>query len=356
LNDPENQAQNTQLLLGKILRIDVSTGANPPYYSVPADNPFVSDPNTADEIWALGFRNPWRLTFDRQTGDMFIGDVGNFRQEEVDFQEAGDPGGHNYGWRCYEGNLVFIPGGCGPISDYTFPVYAYNHGSGCAVTGGYVYRGSEYPFLNGYYVFGDLCSGQLWTLHQSDPGVWNPNWRGTRNSTNISSFGEDVDGELYAVDYTYGQLFHITADLIENIYFSPSVPHSPIYETLTPPPPGPDLLVTDLTIVPINPTAGNTAEVFITVQNQGNQPVDPGNNFYIDFYVDTIPVPYAQGDIFWGTQGGLFGVGESRTFSADFQFTAGTHDLYVQVDTDQSVPERDETNNVYGPKIINVGP
>jgi subtilase family serine protease len=111
-----------------------------------------------------------------------------------------------------------------------------------------------------------------------------------------------------------------------------------------------------LTIVPINPTAGNTAEVFITVQNQGNQPVDPGNNFYIDFYVDTIPVPYAQGDIFWGTQGGLFGVGESRTFSADFQFTAGTHDLYVQVDTDQSVPERDETNNVYGPKIINVGP
>jgi hypothetical protein len=127
LNDPENQAQNKQLLLGKILRLDVSTGNTAPFYTVPADNPFVNEPGPADEIWALGFRNPWRITFDSQTGDLFIGDVGNFYQEEIDFQEAGDPGGNNYGWRCYEGNVPFIQTGCGPASQYTFPIHADRH-------------------------------------------------------------------------------------------------------------------------------------------------------------------------------------------------------------------------------------
>jgi glucose/arabinose dehydrogenase len=356
LSDPENQAQNTQLLLGKILRLNVSTGGAPPYYTIPPDNPYVGDPDTADEIWALGFRNPWRITFDRQTGDLYIGDVGNFRQEEIDFQPGGDPGGQNYGWRCYEGNLPFITTGCGPISQYTFPIYAYNQDPGCAVTGGYVYRGSQYPFLTGYYVFGDLCSGELWTLHQSSPGIWDPIWRGTEETTNISSFGESSDGELFAVDYTYGRLYAVTAELIENINFSPLAPYNPILETPTPPSPGPDLVVTDLTIVPISPIAGETAEILVTVQNQGIRPVEPGNNFFIDFYVDTIPVPYAPGDIFWGAQGSQFGVGQSRTFTHDFSFTAGVHDLYIQVDTDQSVEEMDETNNIFGPKVITVQP
>lgn len=356
LSDPQNQAQNTQLLLGKILRLDVSTGANPPYYTIPADNPFVTDPNTADEIWALGFRNPWRMTFDRQTGDLYIGDVGNFRQEEVDFQPAGDPGGQNYGWRCYEGNLPFNVNGCGPQNSYTFPIFAYNHDPGCAVTGGYVYRGSQYPFLDGYYIFGDLCSGELWTLHQSSPGDWNPILRGADPSARISSFGESVDGELYAVDFSYGRLYHVKAIEINNLNFAPSAPFNPVLATPTPPPPGPDLVVTDLTIIPTSPSAGIPAQVIVTVQNQGSLPVDPGNNFFIDFYVNTIPVPYAPGDLFWGAQGSQFGVGQSRSFSQNYSFTAGTHDLYVQVDTDQVVEEQNETNNIFGPKIITVNP
>jgi glucose/arabinose dehydrogenase len=356
LSDPENHAQNPQLLLGKVLRLDVSTADSPPYYTIPADNPFVDDPSTADEIWAMGFRNPWRITFDSLTGDMYIGDVGNFRQEEINFQPAGDEGGQNYGWRCYEGNLPFILVGCGPADNYTFPIHAYNQGPGCAVTGGYVYRGSQFPFLAGYYIFTDLCSGQLWTLHQSGPGQWNAIWRGTEPSTNISSFGESFDGELYAVDYTYGKLYRVTAELIENLNFSPSVPIYSIVDTPTPLPPGPDLVVTDLTIVPIHPTAGVAAEVIVTVQNQGNQPVEPGNNFFIDFYVDTVPVPYSPGNIYWGAQGSQFDVGESRSFSQNYSFTAGTHHLYIQVDTDQSVDERNETNNIFGPQLIEVQP
>lgn len=361
INDPQNQAQNTQLLLGKVLRLNVSTGDTAPFYTIPADNPFVGDPEAADEIWALGFRNPWRITFDRETGDLYIGDVGNFRQEEVNFQEAGDPGGQNYGWRCYEGNLPFITGGCGPMSNYTFPVHAYDQDPGCAVTGGYVYRGSQFPFLTGYYVFADLCSGELWTLHRSGPGIWGAIKRGAEPA-NISSFGEDANGELYAVDYTYGHLYEVTAELIENISFSPSIAHEPVPPTSiptptpTPIPSGPDLVVVDLTIVPASPEAGETAEIIVTVQNQGNQAVTPGNNFFIDFYVDTVPVPYLPGDIFWGAQGSQFWAGASHTFSQDFSFSAGTHNLYIQVDTDQSVAETNEANNIFGPQVINVQP
>ncbi|MFZ0545833.1 MAG: PQQ-dependent sugar dehydrogenase [Candidatus Promineifilaceae bacterium] len=355
LSDPQNQAQNTHLLLGKLLRLDVSTGDTAPYYTVPADNPFVGDPSTADEIWALGFRNPWRISFDRETDDLYIGDVGNFRMEEVDYQEAGDPGGENYGWRCYEGILAFIQDGCKPISEYTFPIHAYEQEPGCAVTGGYVYRGSEYPFLNGYYVFTDLCSGELWTLKQDGAGNWNAVLRG-KAEANISSFGEGFNGKLYAVDYTYGHLYKVTAEPIENLSFSPSAMFDTIVPTPTPLPPGPDLVVTNLTIVPTSPGAGETAEVIVTVQNQGNEPVDPGNNFFIDFYVDKVPVPYLPGVIYWGAQGSQFDIGESRTFTQDYSFTAGTHNLYIQVDTDQSVDETNEVNNIFGPQGITVGP
>ena len=358
ISDPDNHAQNTQLLLGKVLRLDVSTGDTAPFYTVPADNPFVGVPTTADEIWALGFRNPWRITFDRETGDLYIADVGNFRQEEINFQEAGDPGGQNYGWRCYEGNLPFITNGCGPMSSYTFPVHAYYHNPGCAVTGGYTYRGSQFPFLAGYYIFSDLCSGELWTLRRNGQGVWGAVKRGA-TTANISSFGEDTDGEIYAVDYTYGHLYRVTAEPMENIYFAPSISFNPVFPTPTPTPtprPGPDLVVVDLTIVPTNPDAGETAEIIVTVQNQGDQPVDPGNNFFIDFYVDIVPLPHLPGTFYWGAQGSQFGVGESRSFSRDYSFTAGTHNLYVQVDTDQSVPESNEANNIFGPQVIVVEP
>ncbi len=355
LDDPQNQAQNTQLLVGKLLRLDVSTSNTGPLYTVPVDNPFVGDPTTADEIWALGFRNPWRITFDSQTGDLFIGDVGNYRQEEINFQQAGDQGGQNYGWRCYEGNAPFNTNGCAPINTYTFPIHAYAQEPGCAVTGGYVYRGNQFPFLDGYYIFSDLCSGELWTLHQSGPDSWQPTWRGTEMA-NISSFGEASDGEIYAVDYTYGNLYQITAEEIQNLSFAPVGPFNPIISTPTPIPPGPDLVVTDLTIIPISPSAGVDAEIIVTVQNQGNQPVTPGNNFFIDFYINTVPVPYSPGIFFWGAQGSQFGVGESRSFSQDFSFTAGTKNLYIQVDTDQTVDEINEQNNIFGPQVIVVQP
>ncbi len=205
-------------------------------------------------------------------------------------------------------------------------------------------------------MFADLCSGELWTLKQSSPGIWDPILRGTYSSTYLTSFGEDFNGELYVVDYNSGNLYALKVEQIASVNFAPNAPFNPQIATPTPPPPGPDLVVTDLTIVPISPSAGSPAQVIVTVQNQGNLPVDPGNNFFIDFYVDTIPVPYAPGVLYWGAQGSQFGVGAIRTFSQNYTFSEGLHDLYVQVDTDQTVDERDETNNIFGPKIITVNP
>jgi hypothetical protein len=158
------------------------------------------------------------------------------------------------------------------------------------------------------------------------------------------------------VDYFNGTLYHLTAEAIQNISFAPLTPFDPNVPTPTPVPPGPDLVVIDLTIAPINPVAGQEAEIILTIQNQGNQPVQVGNNFFIDFYVDVVPVPYLPGVLYWGAQGADFGVGQSRSFSAEFIFSAGTHNLYIQVDTDQSVPENNEQNNIFGPHTITVTP
>jgi glucose/arabinose dehydrogenase len=182
-------------LLGKILRIDVDGG---PPYAIPVDNPFVADPNTLDEIWALGFRNPYRFSFDRLSGDMFIGDVGEDVREEVDFEPNGSAGGVNYGWRCYEGSLPFNLTGCGPIGDYTFPIHEYAHGPACAVIGGFVYRGSLYPTLNGHYLFTDFCTGDLWSLLPDGGGGWELNGFGPLVPPfGAGGFGEDADGEVY---------------------------------------------------------------------------------------------------------------------------------------------------------------
>jgi glucose/arabinose dehydrogenase len=218
LSDPDNNAQNMELLLGKILRLAVSTSSAPPYYSVPDDNPFAGLPDAAGEIWALGLRNPWRFSFDRLTGDMFIGDVGNFRQEEIDYEPSGSPGGANYGWRCYEGNLSHNLTDCGPPGDYAFPIHDYSHIPGCAVTGGYVYRGSQYPLMDGYYLFTDLCSGEIWSLHRDSPdGQWQAIWRGG-SVLWLSTFGEAADGELYVADYYGGTIYQLTA---ASVVFSP---------------------------------------------------------------------------------------------------------------------------------------
>ncbi|RPI95615.1 MAG: glucose dehydrogenase [Chloroflexi bacterium] len=183
--DPNGNAQNTEVLLGKLLRLDVDS-AEP--YAVPADNPFGS------EIWAYGLRNPWRLSFDRSTGDLYIGDVGQGDWEEIDFLAAGSPGGTNFGWDFREGAHDFEGGGPEGMID---PVAEYSHAErNCSVTGGYVYRGSM-PEWNGIYLYGDYCTGMIWGLIRAESG-WQNQLLFDLDVT-ITSFGQDAAGEIYLV-------------------------------------------------------------------------------------------------------------------------------------------------------------
>jgi glucose/arabinose dehydrogenase len=211
--DPQNNAQNPNSLLGKILRIDVDQG-DP--YTIPGDNPFVGDSAYRDEIWALGLRNPWRFSFDRATGDLFIADVGQGDFEEVNFQPTDSAGGENYGWRCYEGLQPTGLDGCAEIAGYIPPIDDYPHrGSGdndvgYSVTGGFVYRGSQFPALNGYYIYADFGSSNFWLAQKTD-GTWQTSAVGPITGfTSPSTFGESCDGELFAAGYG-GAIFQIGA-------------------------------------------------------------------------------------------------------------------------------------------------
>jgi glucose/arabinose dehydrogenase len=192
--------QDRNSLLGKLLRIDVTHQAT---YAIPPTNPF----NT--EVWAYGLRNPWRFSFDRDTGDFYIADVGQNSYEEVNVQSAASAGGENYGWRIMEGLHCYNPQeGCDQ-SGLVLPVAEYSHAEGgCAITGGYVYRGSNYPVLQGAYFFGDYCSGNIWSL-QRDGAQWQMTKR-LESGVRISSFGEGVDGELYVVDHG-GAVYQLAA-------------------------------------------------------------------------------------------------------------------------------------------------
>lgn len=199
--------QNGGTLLGAMLRLDVDAGQP---YGVPASNPFVGDTAVRDEIWAIGLRNPWRYSFDRLTGDLYIGDVGQNRYEEIDFQPGSSDGGENYGWPVMEGVHCFPENKeCGRAG-LTLPEKEYDHSQGCSVTGGYVYRGQEFPLLTGIYVFGDYCSGKIWGLAASDDGGWTVAQL-AQADLRLSSFGEDEAGELYLVDMRQGELFKIGA-------------------------------------------------------------------------------------------------------------------------------------------------
>ncbi len=209
--------QDTTTLLGKILRLDVSTVP----YTVPATNPFFSsaNPSIKKEIWAYGLRNPWRFSFDSDTGDLYIGDVGQNEQEEIDYQPAAFPGGANYGWRIREGNLCHNPSsGCVSPSGYVAPATVYSHSLGCSVTGGYVYRGAAFPGLVGVYLFGDFCTGNLWGLYKNASNQWVKTLM-KDTGYNISSFAEDGQGELYILNYG-GQLIHITQSPIVTATFT----------------------------------------------------------------------------------------------------------------------------------------
>ena len=208
--DPQDNAQDLTSLLGKMLRIDVD-GGNP--YIVPADNPFVNDAEVADEIWASGLRNPWRFSFDRETGDLWIADVGQNAVEELNFIPAGTGSGYNFGWRCYEGDQEYNTANCGPSSEYQFPVYQYFHNEddGCSITGGYVYRGEEFPSLEGVYFFSDFCNDILYSLRENE-GQWQPEKLGQFAGNSFSTFGEDHNGELYLAGISSGKVFKLTSE------------------------------------------------------------------------------------------------------------------------------------------------
>lgn len=221
--DGIGNAQDMTKLLGKVLRINVDgnsglapdcgtiTGGATPPYTIPNDNPFIAGSDgICNEIWASGLRNPWRASFDRETFDYYIADVGQFDWEEVNFQPANSAGGENYGWRCYEGNVTFDPTNCGDISNYQFPFDVYPHGSGNdsgnAITGGYVYRGNNYPSLNGIYIYADFGSGNFWLAQNS--GGWNITPLGGIGVSFPSTFGEGCDGELYVASHS-GTIYQI---------------------------------------------------------------------------------------------------------------------------------------------------
>ena len=208
--DPGNRAQNLGLLLGKMLRIDVDNGSP---YGIPPDNPFFNDgnANTLDEIWAYGLRNPWRFSFDSQTGDLWIGDVGQGTYEEIDMVSA-IAAGINYGWRCYEGNNAFNTAGCPNMNTLTFPVGEYTHNSSgnfkCSITGGYRYRGSENPDFYGVYFFADFCSDEIGALVDNG-GSWTMSFSDPYNNQGWVTFGEDMNGELYIAGLSSGEIYKV---------------------------------------------------------------------------------------------------------------------------------------------------
>ncbi|HLF64704.1 MAG TPA: PQQ-dependent sugar dehydrogenase [Saprospiraceae bacterium] len=223
--DPGENGQDGQELLGKILRIDIDNG-NP--YSIPADNPFVDDEDVLNEIWALGMRNPWRLSFDRETGDLWIGDVGQGIWEEIDFEPAGSGGGRNYGWDCYEGNATYEGAGCLDISNYDFPIFVYPHncsqgpcpyGTGNSITGGFVYRGSEFTSMQGYYICVDYGSENIWLITHDGENTEITMQPGGSMFNQLTTFGEDDDGELYAATLE-DQLYRLVPDGFLPVYLT----------------------------------------------------------------------------------------------------------------------------------------
>jgi len=193
--DPLGNAQNLSTVLGSILRIDVSGLSAPGDYEIPADNSFVGTEDAREEIWAFGLRNPWRFSFDLETGLLWAADVGQNLWEEIDIITKGA----NYGWNIMEGSHCYSPStGCNQ-SGLTLPIFEYDHSQGCSVTGGYVYRGDQIPSLQGYYIYGDYCSGNIWALAYDGSAV-TENILLVDSGLSITSFGEDLTGGLYILD------------------------------------------------------------------------------------------------------------------------------------------------------------
>lgn len=211
--DPGNRAQNLANLLGKLLRIDVSQSGPPPLaaYAVPSSNPCVNQAGVRPEVWSVGLRNPWRFSFDRQSGDLYLADVGEKAREEVNLspRTSGSGKGLNYGWNVLEGTICFPPGTiCNPAG-LTQPLVEYSHGSGCSIIGGYVYRGSAIPALQGTYFYSDFCAGFIRSFrYLNDQVTQHFDWVSLNPSENVTSFGEDDQGEIYVMT-SQGGLYRI---------------------------------------------------------------------------------------------------------------------------------------------------
>lgn len=257
--DPQANGQKMTTPLGKILRIDVdgSGGSGPDCstaasanYRIPADNPFADgEGGNCDEIWATGLRNPWRFSFDRLTGDMWIGDVGQGRFEEIDFAPASSSGGENYGWRCYEGNTAYNTSDCGPASSYDAPILAFDRSQGdCSVTAGYVYRGNAFPALNGHFFYSDFCNSNIRSISGAPDNVVVTSWSyaAPGNNSSPASFGQDQNGELY-VAYLTGAIYRIESPTVVNT----PTPTNTSASTNTPAP-------TDTPMATSTPTLTNT--------------------------------------------------------------------------------------------------
>ena len=221
--DPGNRAQDRTQLLGKMLRLDVNSFAtSAPFYDIPPSNPWsAGGDGFRDEIYAYGLRNPWRWSFDRLTGDMWIGDVGQSSWEEVNWIPAGEALGGNFGWRCYEGAHIYGPGGCAP-TDTISPVFEYGRNfttGGISITGGIVYRGTASPAMQGFYIVADYVSGNLWKIKPNGAGGWQT-FIQNGLTANVAGFAEGPTGELYAVNRGQGRIDSIIVSSVVPVNIS----------------------------------------------------------------------------------------------------------------------------------------
>lgn len=225
--DPNNNAQNKNSLLGKMLRIDInSTGP----YNIPSGNPFAgAGVDGADEVWSYGLRNAWKFSFDQTTASAMIADVGQGAIEEINKMPI-TTAGLNYGWRCYEGNNTYNNSGCVPAASMTFPIAVYDHSGGkCSITGGYVYRGTAHPSLQGKYFFADFCSKQIGTLDANNIITWSAAYP----NDSFATFGEDSSKELYIAAINNGNIYKITTSTLgtqETVFDQVKIHPNPAHE------------------------------------------------------------------------------------------------------------------------------
>jgi hypothetical protein len=275
-------AQDKNNDLGKILRLDVDNGTP---FAIPPTNPFVGQSGVKQEIWAYGLRNPWRFSFDRATGDLWIGDVGERTLEEINLHRAGSPAGRNFGWNIMEG-MHCVAVSCNQ-NGLRLPIAEYDHSMGCAVVGGYVYRGAAMPALRGAYIFSDYCTGRIWSLRQDGGGSW-VRTQLLDTPYSISSFGEDEAGALYLVAISNGGgIFRFVDPATPTITPTPGTPTATPTATntqTTGSSAAPDLTITAFSATPA--PSNRPIPLSVTVRNQGDASTVATEGFDVHVFAD----------------------------------------------------------------------